>query len=162
MSHDVIIWDFKPSDGARIQITSCAWPSSKCTVSDSDYEVTRSDYSLSILTIKRNHRTKIAGTVRCGGAYGANLSFASCDVRVVCKSFTFWPCHVVSIHISDILWPQYAFTPNAPNASSCHANNPPHPLPPPNSTRLPILTPWHTDGNASLKDYRYIHFLGIT
>ena len=89
ITDDYMFWDFAPSGGTIIQIASRTWSFSTCNItdSDSDYAVTRPQYGTSTLTVKRNHRTKIAGVVRCGGAFNggtATLSTA-CNVRVVCK-----------------------------------------------------------------------------
>ena len=87
ITDDYMFWDFTPTGGTRIQIASCTWSNSKFNITDSDYAVIRPQNNTSILTVKRNHRTKIAGVVRCGGAFSggtATLS-APCNVRVVCK-----------------------------------------------------------------------------
>ena len=83
---DYMLWDFTPSGENRIQVATCYWPSARCNNNDSDYAVTRPQYDTSTLTVRRNHRTKIAGVVRCGGTKRATVTFsAACSVRVVCK-----------------------------------------------------------------------------
>ena len=85
ITDDYVLWDFTPPGGDRIQIASCTWSTSKCQTTDDDYGVTRTQHGTSILTVKRNHRTKIAGSVRCGGTNGTVTYSPPCNVRVICK-----------------------------------------------------------------------------
>ena len=90
ITDDSMFWDFASPLGYGISIATCTWSTwstSRCDQPvDSDYAVTRELYGTSVLTVKGNHRKKIAGAVRCGGLIDNRItSAASCDVRTVCK-----------------------------------------------------------------------------
>ena len=90
ITDDYMLWDFTPSGGTGTRIASCTWSTPRCNITDNDYAVTRPQYGTSTLTVRRNHRVKIAGAVRCGGAFSGGTAKLStpCNVRVVCKYIT--------------------------------------------------------------------------
>ncbi|XP_070202320.1 uncharacterized protein [Littorina saxatilis] len=103
ITDDTVIWDFERDDGTNLSIANCTWPSSVCTTTFAGYEVNRTDNSNCTLTVTRNHRHTIAGTVICGG--NQNSDSARCKVRVVYKADTLSNCSVsVNDTVTDRDW----------------------------------------------------------
>ncbi|XP_070202306.1 uncharacterized protein [Littorina saxatilis] len=80
----VMFWDLQPSSNHSLQLIAlCTWPSPPCRVNNiSVYEVSRTQYDTSTLTVTHTTRDSIAGKVRCIGKDNPKTA-ASCIVRVV-------------------------------------------------------------------------------
>ncbi|XP_070173044.1 uncharacterized protein [Littorina saxatilis] len=89
-----LYWSVTLLNRPGIQIAECSnWSQSPCPVNSSDYTVTRTQRDHSTLTVKRNHRSRIAGKVKCTvDWYQPSLGELdqvlmqledTCDVRVV-------------------------------------------------------------------------------
>ncbi|XP_070203462.1 uncharacterized protein [Littorina saxatilis] len=82
ITDDSMYWDLRFSDSTGGKIFQCTWSTLSCRVYNSDwYEVSRTQYSTSTLTVKHTTRDSIAGTVRCGRNDSSKA--ASCIVSVV-------------------------------------------------------------------------------
>ncbi|KAK7090769.1 hypothetical protein V1264_010526 [Littorina saxatilis] len=80
-----VYWDLKQPNGSTLSVATCTVPSLPCyTVSD-DYKAEMPESSVITLTVRRNHRTAIAGTIECVAmsAIDANINTASCNFRVI-------------------------------------------------------------------------------
>ncbi|XP_070202305.1 uncharacterized protein [Littorina saxatilis] len=79
---DIMGWDLYFSNTTGITISQCNGTSSSCRLYNNDwYEVSRTQYSTSTLTVTHTTRDSIAGRVRCVGSVTSTP--ASCIVRVV-------------------------------------------------------------------------------
>ncbi|XP_070190648.1 uncharacterized protein [Littorina saxatilis] len=87
ITDDDMFWAFTPPNRRGRSIAACVWFSSSCKVTNSVYEVSRTQYNTSTLTVKRNTRDRIAGLVKCGDQ-GDISRVSSCTVRVIATKET--------------------------------------------------------------------------
>ncbi|XP_070201097.1 uncharacterized protein [Littorina saxatilis] len=88
ITDDDMFWAFTPPNRRGRSIAACVWFSSSCKVTNSVYEVSRTQYNTSTLTVKRNTRDSIAGLVKCVPEGNNLIRVASCTLRVIATKET--------------------------------------------------------------------------